>query len=80
MARCESCGMTLQAPASVSKHDARYCAHCQDQLTGQLRTREQVRMGSVEALMRVREISREEAEAIVDQMLPDLPRWQRESY
>ena len=29
--------------------------------------------------MRSREISREEAEALVDQMLPDLPRWQEEA-
>jgi len=62
----------------VSKFDPRYCVYCQDQVTGELRSKEQVRLGSVEALMRMREISREEAEALVEQTLSDLPRWQQE--
>ncbi len=79
MARCESCGALLGRIVNASRLDPRYCVHCLDATSGQLRSKEQVRVASIEALMRSREISREEAEALVDQMLPDLPRWQEEA-
>jgi len=68
--------MPLGPANKPSRFDPRYCTQCQDQQSGALRTREQVRLGSVEALMRVREVSREEAEALVEQMLQGLPRWE----
>ena len=71
---CESCGMPL-AGGFASSHDPRYCSYCQDQRTGDLATMEQVREGSIGAAMRLMGKTREEAEAMADQMLPTLPRW-----
>ena len=55
--------------------DGRYCVYCQDQQTGELRSREEVREGSIDAAMRLMGKSREEAERMADEMLPKLPRW-----
>ncbi len=75
MKQCESCGMPL-GEQTTSKMDDRYCVHCQDQQTGELRSREEVRRGSIDAAMRLMGKSREEAERMADEMLPKLPRWQ----
>ncbi len=71
---CESCGMPLD-DESKSKMDERYCIYCQDQESGELRTYEQVRKGSIGAAMKLMGKSREEAEQMADEMLPNLPRW-----
>jgi hypothetical protein len=78
MNQCESCGMPL-AEDTTSKLDARYCVHCQDQGSGELATREQVREGSINAAMSLMGKTREEAEAMANQMMPNLPRWRKES-
>jgi len=78
MKHCESCGMPLDA-GSTSKHDTRYCVHCQNQESGQLANREQVREGSVNAAMRMMGKTREDAERMADQMLPTLPRWRQKA-
>jgi uncharacterized Zn finger protein (UPF0148 family) len=78
MKQCESCGMPL-AEATTSKVDARYCVHCQDQQSGELATREQVREGSINAAMRIMGKTKEEAEKMADELMPNLPRWQKES-
>lgn len=77
MNQCESCGMPL-GEDTTSKLDARYCIHCQDQQSGVLATREQVREGSINAAMRLMGKTREEAESMADEMMPNLPRWQKE--
>ena len=74
---CESCGMPLNA-GFTSTHDPRYCIYCQNQETGALASKEQVREGSVGAAMRLMGKTREEAEKMADQMLPMLPRWRAE--
>lgn len=74
MKPCESCGMPLEAQ-TISKYDAKYCIHCQDQQTGALKTKEQVREGSIGAAMRLMGKTREEAEKMADEMMPKLPRW-----
>ena len=76
MAQCESCGMPLEGDGGPSRFEPNYCVHCQDQQTGQLSTRPQVRLRSVETLLKRREISRDEAEALVDTTMTSLPRWQ----
>ena len=76
MGKCESCGMPLDEK-TTSKIDARYCIHCQDQETGELASKEQVREGSIQALMRLQGKSREEAEKIADETMSKLPRWQK---
>jgi hypothetical protein len=75
MKHCESCGMPL-GDETTSKFDGRYCVYCQDQQSGDLRSMEQVREGSVNAAMRLHGMSREEAERMAEEMLPKLPRWQ----
>ena len=55
--------------------DGRYCVYCQDQQTGELKSKQEVREGSIDAAMRLMGKSREEAERMADEMLPKLPRW-----
>lgn len=71
----ESCGMPL-GEDTTSKLDARYCVYCQNQESGELATREQVREGSISAAMRLMGKTKEEAESMADEMMPNLPRWQ----
>ncbi|MCL4366441.1 hypothetical protein M1437_04400 [Patescibacteria group bacterium] len=61
---------------STSKFDGQYCIYCQDQQTKQLKSKEEVREGSIEALMRYYGKSREETEKMVDETMAKLPRWQ----
>ncbi|MFV9677962.1 MAG: zinc ribbon domain-containing protein [Methanosarcinales archaeon] len=78
MAQCESCGMPLPIDENTtSKNDKRYCIHCQNQQTGELASREQVREGSINAAMKFMGKTREEAEKMADEMMPKLPRWQK---
>ncbi|HLB12214.1 MAG TPA: zinc ribbon domain-containing protein [Dehalococcoidia bacterium] len=77
MATCESCGMPLDDPQTVSKFDKRYCIYCQDQNTGDLANYAQVREGSIGAAIRFFGKTQAEAEAMVDGMLPQLPRWRQ---
>ena len=76
MGQCESCGMPLDEK-TTSKIDGRYCIYCQNQESGELASKEQVREGSIQALMRLQGKSREEAEKIADETMPKLPRWQK---
>jgi uncharacterized Zn finger protein (UPF0148 family) len=75
MKQCESCGMPLDEK-TTSKFDERYCIHCQDQQSGELASKEQVREGSIKAIMQFHGKSREEAEKIVEETMANLPRWQ----
>jgi len=53
----------------------RYCVHCQDQQSGELASKEQVREGSINVAMKFMGKTREEAEKMADEMMPKLPRW-----
>lgn len=72
---CESCEMPLDKKTS-SRQDTRYC-YCQNQETGELKTYEQVREGSIGAAMRLMGKTKAEAEKMADEMMPELPRWQK---
>ena len=74
---CESCGMPLEEN-TTSKKDKRYCIYCQNQETGELATREQVREGSINAAMKLMGKTREESEKMADEIMPNLPRWKSE--
>ena len=74
MNQCESCGMPLDEK-TTSKFDDRYCIHCQDQQSGELASKEQVREGSIKAAVKFMGKTREEAEKMADEMMPKLPRW-----
>ena len=78
MKKCASCGMPLEAD-SKSKLSEIYCIYCQDQKTGKLASYEQVRRGSIKAAMDFMRKTREEAEKMVDIMLPELPRWKEKA-
>jgi len=74
MNQCESCGMPLDEK-TTSKLDERYCIYCQDQQSGELATKEQVREGSINAAMQFMGKTKEEAEKMADEIMPELPRW-----
>lgn len=78
MTMCQSCGMPLD-DKSTSKLDKRHCIHCQNQETGELASKEQVREGSINAFVKFMGKTKEEAEKAVDEMMPKLPRWQKNS-
>jgi hypothetical protein len=68
--------MPLDAKCTSSKSPI-YCIYCQDQLTGELASFEEVRQGSIDAAIRLMGKSREEAEKMADALLPNLPRWRK---
>lgn len=73
---CESCGMPLEQ-ATMSKFDNKYCIYCQNQVSGEMKTFEEVRTGSIGAAQRLIGKTKEEAEKMADEMLPNLPRWRK---
>ena len=73
---CESCGMPIDEK-SVSKFNDIYCIYCEDQDNGTLATKDQVREGSVKAIMGIMGKTREEAEKITDETMSGLPRWKK---
>ncbi|NQE45340.1 hypothetical protein C5S31_04875 [ANME-1 cluster archaeon GoMg2] len=75
MNQCESCGMPLDGK-TISEFDERYYIHCQDQQSGELASKEQVREGSINAAMQFMDKTRVDAEKMADEMMPKLPRWQ----
>ena len=76
MDRCQSCGMPLDE-TTKSKKDEIYCVYCQDQITGQLKSWGEVRQGCIGAAIRLLGKTKEEAEKMVEETLPKLPRWQK---
>lgn len=78
MNQCESCGMPLSED-TTSKLDSCYCVYCQNQETGELGSKEQVREGSIGYWVNQEGKTREEAEKLVDETLANLPRWQEEA-
>ncbi len=74
--QCESCGMPLER-LTTSFFEDRYCVHCQDQRSGQLANREQVKEGSINAVVRLFGKTPAEAEKVVDNTMATLPRWQK---
>jgi len=74
MNNCQSCGMPMDEK-TTSKLDAQYCIYCQDQTTGELKSKEEVRAGSIKAAMELMGKTQEEAEKMADEMMPTLPRW-----
>ncbi len=75
MKNCDSCGMPLNENVT-SKKEEHFCIYCQDQQTGQLKNKDEVRDGSILAMMQYEGKSKEEAEKFVDENMPKLPRWQ----
>lgn len=77
MDKCESCGMPLDEK-STSKKDGRYCIYCQNQETDELKSKDQVREGGIQAAIKLMGKSREEAEKMTDEIMAELPRWEEE--
>lgn len=78
MSNCQSCGMPLE-PQTTSKFDPFSCIYCQNQETGEMATYDQVRTGSIDAAVKFMGKTQEEAVTMVDEILPKLPRWQKQS-
>lgn len=78
MTICYSCAMPLQEEVT-SDFDENYCIHCQNQETGQFRTYEEVRQGSIDAAMRLMGKNETEAHQLADQILPNLPHWKKQA-
>jgi hypothetical protein len=76
--KCESCGMPLDGQFK-SKFSEKYCIYCQNQETGELSSYEQVKEGSIWAAKEKLGKSPEEAEKMVNELLPTLPRWSNQS-
>lgn len=74
MGECGSCGMPMGGK-TVSGYDNRYCIYCMDEKTGFLKPKQDVREGSIKAVMESMGKSRAEAEKFVDEMMAKLPRW-----
>lgn len=74
---CESCGMPMDSK-STSSYDNRYCVYCIDEKTGFLKPRQDVREGSIKAVIESMGKNRTDAEKFVDQMMANLPRWKGE--
>ncbi len=76
MGSCESCGMPMDGKTTCG-YDNRYCVYCMDEKTGFLRSKNEVREGSINSTMKVMGKNREDAEKIVDEVMPKLPRWRK---
>jgi hypothetical protein len=76
MKACESCGMPMDKK-SVCGYDNRYCLYCMDEKTGFLKSEQDVREGSIKAVMESMGKPRSEAEMLVDGMMAELPRWKK---
>lgn len=74
MKSCESCGMPLDKK-SVCAYNSKYCIYCMDEKTGFLKPKQDVREGSISAVMESMSMDRPEAEKFVDDMMAKLPRW-----
>lgn len=77
MNSCISCGMPLEAN-TTSKHQPDVCIYCQDQETGELKSYDEVRTGSINAAVKFMGKSEAEATQMADDILPKLSRWQGE--
>lgn len=73
---CESCGMALSEKFR-SKFDEQYCIYCQDQMSGRLKSKKEVREGCIKAGMRMMGKTRREAERMADVLMVKLPRWKK---
>lgn len=60
---------------TVSSYANRYCIYCMDEKTGFLKSKQDVREGSIKAVMSSMGKDRAEAERFVDAMMAKLPRW-----
>lgn len=74
---CESCGMPIDN-VYKSKFSDLYCIYCQDQESGELKSFEEVKEGTINAAVELMDKTLEEATKMAEEMLPKLPRWQKE--
>ncbi len=75
MKKCESCSMPMQEKQDFGARDinCKYCKYCAPD--GKLRTREEIREGWINAIVRMENIHREDAAKRVDEMMPKMPAW-----
>ena len=73
---CESCGMPMEGAKDHGGQDEKniYCKHCTDS-KGQLKSREQVREGMINYMMRSEKKERAVAEKLIDEHMSRMPVW-----
>ena len=77
--KCKSCGVPMR---DESEHGAGnmnnpYCVHCAD-ANGNLKSREEIKAGMVEFIMRSQNKPRDEAEREADRIMSQQPAWQEQ--
>lgn len=72
---CESCGFPMNIPEDHGGGyvDNKYCKYCAP--NGKLMSREQIRSGWINYLVKTKNISQEEAQAKVDTAMAQMPAW-----
>lgn len=72
---CESCGMPMGVPEDYGSGDVncKYCRYCAPD--GNLRAKEEVRTGWINAVVKMEGIAHEEAEIKVDRFMTQMPAW-----
>ena len=76
---CVSCGMPMEMADDHGGGDikSQYCKYCAPD--GKLKNREEIRSGWINALMRMEEVSKEEATKRVDEQMPKMPAWREDA-
>ncbi|OGI15692.1 hypothetical protein A3K63_04650 [Candidatus Micrarchaeota archaeon RBG_16_49_10] len=74
--KCESCGMPMGKPEDygAGKVGNKYCRYCTDP-KGNLKSREEVRRGWAQFVMKTTGKSQEEAEKSIDAEMKRMPAW-----
>ena len=79
MKNCESCGYPMEEEKDYSKSDinSKYCMHCAPD--GELKTKEEIKEGWINALMEQGSIPLEKASQIVDELMNHMQAWKSDN-
>jgi len=74
--KCESCGMPMERMEDHGggKIGSKYCKYCVDE-SGKLKSKEQIRKGWVQFVMKSEGKSQKESEKLVDSQMKKMPAW-----
>jgi len=77
MKKCESCGMPMQKKDDFGggKPNNKYCKFC-TYPDGNLKPRYEIREGMIKFYMKMKNLSRADAEKYVDNYMSQMPAWQ----
>jgi len=74
--RCDACGMPMTQPSQHAKGNpqSRYCLYCTN-IAGHLKSREDIREGMIQYVMKLEDWPREKAAVDVERKMATLPAW-----